>query len=361
MRSLRSRLALLAGLVLLAGLLAGCQTATLLADGRVLLIAGERAWIVDPIAGTRTPIDPPAEIRVAHSATLLPDGTVLLAGGATDEALLGSAELLRTDGVFVPTGALVTPRSLHTATLLADGTVLLAGGGQVSAEQNAPPLADAEIYDPASGTFRATGSLVVPRALHSATLLPDGSVIVIGGGSGDAVIDAVERYDPATGMFAAAGVLPEGRGVHTATLLPDGRILVAGGLRAKGSGDDVENVPAASTFLYDPATGTSVSGPRLGAPRAGHTATLLPDGRVLITGGVDADSEGRASAEILDPVAGTVTETDALPKPLAFHAAVALPDGGVLITGIIQDADAASVVVIARYDPATGLFTRLDG
>lgn len=312
MRSLRSRLALLVGLVLLAGLLAGCQTATLLADGRVLLVAGERAWIIDPVAGTRTSIDPPAEVRVAHTATLLPDGTVLLAGGA-----------------------------------------------RASAEEDTPPIGSAEIYDTATGTFRETGSLVVPRGLHTATLLPDGSVLLIGGGSGNAVIDAVERYDPATGAFTAAGTLPEGRGAHTATLLPDGRVLIAGGLRPRGDGPDAENVPAATTVLYDPATGTSVPGPRLGAPRAGHTATLLPDGRVLVAGGMDADSEARKTAEIVDPVAGTVTETGALPKPLAFHSAVGLPDGSVLVTGLIQGETEEAALVIARYDPAAGTFTRL--
>ena len=149
------------------------------------------------------------------------------------------------------------------------------------------------------------------------------------------------RLAIAAGLLLVAGLVA---GCQTATLLADGRVLLIAGEAA---------------WIIDPVAGTRTPIDPPAEVRAAHTATLLPDGRVLFTGGIDADSEGQASAEILDPVAGTVTETDALPKPLAFHAAVALPDGGVLVTGIIQDADAESVVVIARYDPATGTFATL--
>ena len=230
------RSAAVAAALLLAGVLAGCQSLTLLPDGRALVIAGGRAELIDPVAGTRTVLPAPGTARIAHSATLLPDGRVLLAGGMDQDAPLRSAELLAADGSgFTPTGDLVEPRSLQTATLLPDGTVLLVAGGTISQDQDVPPLASAEIYDPATGVFRSAGSLAQGRILHTATLAPDGGVVIIGGSGGRLFLAPIERYDPVTGTFSVIGELPKGRAAHSATLLADGRILVAGGMEDRKS------------------------------------------------------------------------------------------------------------------------------
>ncbi len=360
------RPAAIAAVLLLAGTLAGCQTLTLLPDGRALVIAGARAELIDPVAGTRTVLPAPAVARLAHSATLLADGRVLLAGGADENAPLGSAELLAADASgFSPTGDLAEARSLHTATLLTDGSVLLVGGGQVSQDQEVPPLASAERYDPASGTFTATGSLAGGRILHTATLAADGGVVIIGGSGGRLFLAPIERYDPAAGTFSVIGELPKGRAAHTATLLPDGRILVAGGLEIVGKvkkGEDPDNIAIASTLLVDPVAGTVTEGPAMGTARAGHVAAALEDGRVLIAGGVNADSEEIRSAEIYDPATGTFSETGRLTAPRTTASASLLPDGRILVVGLIQGETEDEMAIAAEiYDPATGTFTALDG
>ena len=144
---------------------------------------------------------------------------------------------------FEDTGNLVTARFFHTATLLPNGKVLVAGG-----LHDGSTLASAELYDPASGTWTATGSLATARDHHTATLLPNGKVLVAGGFDGSVALASAELYDPASGTWTATGSLATARYGHTATLLPNGKVLVAGGLTDSGS--------LASAELYDPASGT---------------------------------------------------------------------------------------------------------
>ena len=233
------------------------------------------------------------DLQVRHlgtgNGTLLSDGRVLLTGGGLpgiDETeLYDPASRIWTKGS--PMG---TARRLHTATLLHDGRVLIAGGfvccvveGQTASETSS---ASAELYDPATGTFTPTGSMAVARALHQATLLPDGRVLVSGGFGTDPSSPRVpgpehaEVYDPATGTFAAAGDLQIGRSLHSAILLTDGRVLVVGGVAQLG---DRAAVP--QTELYDRATNTWNPGPTLQAAWLSATATLLGNGKVLVFGG----------------------------------------------------------------------------
>jgi hypothetical protein len=143
---------------------------------------------------------------------------------------------------------MVTPRTDFTATLLPDGKVLVAGGLHSGVQAAAAELAAAELYDPGSGSWTATASLVTPRTGHAATLLPDGKVLVAGGYGGNGALASAELYDPGSGSWTAAGSMVTPRQSHTATLLPDGKVLVAGGFGAEA--------PVVTAELYDPGSAT---------------------------------------------------------------------------------------------------------
>ena len=218
--------------------------------------------------------------RGDHTATLLANGKVLIAGGADQDPIgtgLASAELYDpSTGTFTQTGSMAVGCVLHTATLLQNGKVLIVGGALSS---RLDPVATAEVYDPATGTFTMTGAMATAREQHTATLLADGRVLIVGGttstGTGDLHRTAtVEVYEPSTGSFSVTGSMAEARTLHTAMLLQNGKVLVAGG----GDEDSTAEV-------YDPATGSfSITG-GMEIGRSGHTATLLPNGSVLIAGG----------------------------------------------------------------------------
>jgi prolyl-tRNA editing enzyme YbaK/EbsC (Cys-tRNA(Pro) deacylase) len=256
--------------------------------------------------------------RIYHTATLLSDGRVLVAGGGDGQgSAFAESELYDPKtGTFSATAEMTTPRSGQTATLLPDGRVLVAGGKDAS--MGNVSLASAELYDAKTGTFTPTGAMATPRIFHTATLLSDGRVLMAGGANGSA-----ELYDPKTGTFTPTGALATPRTFHTATLLSDGRVLMAGGTSTMPSAEQI--VPPAE--VYDPKTGTFSLTGSMTTERRFHTATLLRDGRVLIAGGVVA------SAELYDPKSGTFTPTGSLTVARSSSTATLLPDGGVLIVG----------------------------
>jgi hypothetical protein len=263
------------------------HTATLLNDGRVLVTGGgSTSEIYDPTSGTFTSTASMSESRLGSTATLLQDGTVLVAGGSND----GTAEIYNpANGVFGTPINMNAARSYHTATLLSSGQVLLAGG-EDSSSANVPTLASAEIYDPASQTFAATGSLTTSRELHTATLLV-GSVYAIGGRSGSSAgytfLNSAESFT-GSGFSVLANTLNTARTTHTATLLQNGSVLIAGGFGSGGA------LPSAELFNSG-TQGFSVT-PSLETGRYFHTATLLNDGTVLVTGGIK--SAALSSAEL---------------------------------------------------------------
>jgi Galactose oxidase, central domain/Kelch motif len=329
--------------------------------------------------------------RTSHTATLLPDGRVLVAGGRAlsntgANVLLDSTELYDpVSGQWSVTGSLVKPRVLHTATLLANGQVLVVGGNTSPAPPNFGRDNTAEVYDPASGTWVLTGSMGTVRSGHTATLLQDGRVLVAGGFNTDDSVKTAELYDPATGAWTPTGDLNVARYGHTATLLPDGSVLIA-----KGSNDGDLASTLSSAERYDPTSGTwnliddptdysSVLhsatplsdgrvlftggypgndgqdfGPRtlalsqffdpvtdmwemvgnLNEARDGHTATLLPDGKLLVAGGFDWNLRIYVrSTELYDPVSATWMTAASLGTARSGHTATLLPDGTVLVAG----------------------------
>jgi len=302
-----------------------------------------------PTAGSFTATGDLATPRAHHTATLLPSGKVLVAGGLTYAAgLVPTASMETYDpaaGAFAPAAAMGTPRYAHTATLLQDGSVLLAGGMGGSA------LASAERYDPASGAVSPLGSMATPRSNHTAALLtvgPDaGKVLVIGGeDAAGAPLASMEVFDPAAGTFTLCpAVLAGGRARHTATVLEDGRVVIAGGQAS------------AKVEVYDPATRTlAVAGSMLQA-RSAHTATLLPGSRLLLAGGHASGALAGNEVCDLSQAAPTFTAAQAMGVPRRDQTATLLPGGAVLITGGSPAAGGSTVTEQAElFDPARMTF-----
>lgn len=259
------------------------------------------------------------------------------------------AQALAGVGKWRTTGAMAEPRTMHTATLLSDGTVLVAGGESDPCAGGCPGLASAELYDPDSSTWRATGSMTTTRYQHTATRLLDGSVLATGGftRAADGVQGSAELYDHASGAWRATAAMSTPRVNHTATLLPDGRVLVVGGAASCSTGCR----GLASAELYDPATGSWQPTGSLGTARFNHTATLLPDGRVLVAGGASAPIDWLASAELYDPATGTWQPTGSMAAARNGHTDALLSGGTVVVVGGVDERE---VVQTERYDPATG-------
>jgi hypothetical protein len=214
---------------------------------------------------------------------------------------------------------------------LEDGRVLVAGG------EADGPLAAAEVYDPATGRFSATGPMTRPRSFGTtATRLDDGRVLVVGGGA--EVGASAELYDPTTGTFTPTGDMLTARGgFHSATRLDDGLVLLVGGLVPDPDDPTLGATATAAAEVYDPATGTFAAVGSMAQPRFLHAASILPDGRVLVAGGSDAlHSTGEpspiATAELFDPSTGTFSPTGSLRHPRLWPVAAAT-DRRVIVLG----------------------------
>ena len=254
------------------------------------------------------------------------------------------------------TGSMGAQRAFHTATVLNNGEVLVVGGRN----RILYGLGTAELYNPATGTFSPTGNLNNRRAQHTATLLQNGRVLVAGGtytvfsnsGTQTFCLASAELYDPATGTFALTGSMHEQRwgGLYTdftATLLGDGRVLIAGGSNSSGF------ISAAE--LYDPSTGTFRLTGNLNTPRLGHTSTLLPTGEVLIAGGVSSAGTYLTSAELFNPATGAFTFTGSMKTARELFTATLLNNGQVLVAGGQNSNFIFPYISTAElYNPQTG-------
>ena len=282
-----------------------------------------------------TTTGPMTAARDGATATLLPDGLVLVAGGSN----LNSAELFNpATGTFRATGNMNIARTHHTATLLPNGTVLVAGGSVPHQPTDTGPLATdtAELYNPATGIFTPAGRMTSARYYHTATLLPTGQVLEAGGSIGTGRLTSAELFDPATGGFTGTGGMATGRTSAAATLLPDGSVLVAGGSPYPASG-----TPYPSAEVYVPAARSFHATGSMTAMRSGATATVLSSGRVLLAGG------SPAVAELYDPTTGTFSASGSLSVARSGAAAAVLPNGTVLVAGGSGSSSAE------LYDPDT--------
>ena len=329
------------------------HTAALLLDGKVLIAGGETydearsAELYDPQTGTFAPTGSMATTHVLGTATPLLDGRVLFVGGwelikggnwetfnPGNRTLSASAELYDPKtGTFARTGSPARACYFHSATRLLDGRVLIAGGSLGANDNpNATATATAEIFAPATGKFSPTGSMTTPRWCHSATLLKDGRVLMLGSGEDS----SAELYDPAKGKFSRVGSMKNLLNLNMATLLRDGRVLIV------GWGDQATSPMWSAAEIYDPATGkfaptgsmihpSNIMGP-IGDVRT--SATLLADGRVMVPDVGPEGSEGEfGSVEFYDPTTGKFTTGPQMIRYRSGFTETLLPDGRVLFTG----------------------------
>jgi hypothetical protein len=340
----------------------GLHTATLLPNNKVLVAYGSNSStyteaagyvgissieVYDPGTGTFTEIFGDDGLGIfGHTATLLPNGKVLLAGGFINDVWddyfdsvsnNGAGLYDSATGALSDTGNMTANRGGHTATLLATGKVLIAGGADT--DPTGTGQTSAELYDPGTSTFTQTGSMTVGRYLHTATLLQNGKVLIVGGvltSKSDPVATA-EIYDPATGIFTMTGAMATAREQHTATLLADGRVLIVGGTTSPPASltsawlatGTVDLQGTATAEIYDPSTGLFSGTGSMAAARTFHTATLLPNGTVLIAGGGNENS----TAEVYDPATGAFSITGGMEIGRSGHTATLLPNGSVLVAG----------------------------
>jgi len=343
------------------------HTTTLLPNGKILIAGGgdgadggdgnilATALLYDPATGMFTPTGDMNAHRMWHTATLMQNGKVLIAGGfGNSPARQSSCEIYDpATGQFTLTGNMTTVRHQATATLLANGKVLIAGGHGPSSTIATPT----ELYDPASGTFSATGAMTQVRAAHSAVLLPDGRVLIAGGTTASTyyATNSAEIYDPASGKFSATGSMNNARVLFTATLIANGKVLITGGINNTGQ-------TLTSAELYDSITGTFTATTNMQAARDHHTSTLLPNGKVYIAGG------NGSGADIYDPVTEQFSATASLITARVYHTSTLLPDGRVLLvggengSGHINSAElftyvSPTVTTTGSMNAARGLFT----
>ena len=331
------------------------HTATLLLNGKVLIAggmsAGATAELYDPATRTFTRTGDMTLSRARHTATLLADGRVLIVGG---DSAGNTAELYDpSTAAFTRTGDLVVPRMAFTATLLKNGEVLITSGYDPSARPRFtfPPLASAELYDPTTGTFRLTGNMAAGRGIHRAVLLPSGKVAIFGSYDLNMTHSFTsELYDPNTGTFSLTNAQANHHFDTPATLLTDGTVLFSGGNgELSTTGEDTAEI-------YEPASDTFFSAGRMTIPRFDHSSTLLSDGKVLIAGsqrtGIDGGS-AISSAEVYDSATRAFAPTGHMISSRFGHTATLLTDGTALIAGGVANRAGAPGRSAETYSPAS--------
>jgi hypothetical protein len=304
--------------------------------------------------------DDMVDARDPFTATVLPNGSVLVLGGFGSLGIAQNTwDLYDPTGTHLGNGLMLGARANHTATLLNNGTVLIAGG----VDDSGAAIATAELYHPATGTFTQTGPLRLPRYLHTATLLQDGTVLMVGGEQ-DGV---TELYDPVSAQFSDSCSLTYPRDSHTATLLSDGRVLIAGGEQPPSTGFPLRpadpsnpNSVDKTVEIYDPVQHQCLDSASavlrgLTYGRYGHTATTLNDGTVLLAGGIDETGNAAGTAELYYPGSGFGLINNLNPAR-AYHTATLLGNGMVLLAGGLASSQTPTDSLLL-YDPVLGIFS----
>jgi hypothetical protein len=352
-----------------------------LRDGRVLICGGtatgevggvlSSAELYDPVARTFTPTGAMTVPRSGQTITMLRDGRVLLTGGVQNAGFrseLSSAEIYNSGaGTFSATGSMSVPREGHTATMLRDGRVLIAGGS----DNGIHTLDSAEIYDPSSGTFSRTGHLHQPRVAHVAAILGTGKVLIAGGGRGGMPggyisYDTAEMYDPATRKFTAVRAHMKSDRVGAAAVkLNDGRVLIVGGKSGRMMTSRLRNIasltPLNTAEIYDPESGTFIRTGDMSAPHYLATATMLDNGNVLVVGGWTIRGPivvGMRDAEIYLAETNAFSHVGQTNVARLTNTATLLNDGEVLIAGGVAD-KALITAAVEFYSPKQHRFLML--
>src|SRR5215471_6556425 len=324
------------------------HTATLLKDGRVLIVGGggdDTVELFDPTSAAFSFTGSLVTSRSRASATLLSDGRVLIAGGLGLTAgpdgflpLLDTAEIYDpSTGKFSATGNMQQARWNHVATLLNDGRVLITGGrkGHICS------TASAELFDPTTGTFSSVGFMLSDRVGHTATLLATGEVLVVGGWNGCAPDSSddppwdplfAELFEPTSKSFRGSGNMSTTRTGHSAVRLPDGKVFVLGGIPTVQNLHEQPPNPSYAE-LYDPTTHTFSPVADITILQAGYTATLLNSGIVLVVGGTNAAGKALADVQLLNPTSAALSSAGSLSHARVGHTATLLRDGRILVTG----------------------------
>lgn len=310
-------------------------------------------------SGTWSPAGSVRTARDGHTATLLPNGSIVVAGGENNNQALASTEVY-SQGSWKYSGNLNVARANASAVLLPNGSILVAGGCTGGCLSSA--TASAEIYNPISGAWTKTGSMAKARTYFSLLLLPSGSVMALGGCTGlnangcSGVTAAAEIYNPSTGKWSSTGAMNAARGSLTATLLPNGKVLAAGGINGADN-------PIPSAELYDLATGKWTITGKMNVARDEHTAVLLATGNVLVAGGENLSGVSTVKAEIYNPGTGKWTLTGSMHTSRLEHTMTLLMNGNVLVAGgTRQTLSGQSVLSSAEiYNPGSGLWAVTGG
>ncbi len=311
-----------------------------LQNGKILLVGGYNginfslvsADLYNPATGLWSATGNMNVGRIGHTATLLNDGRVLVTGGFSQNSspdVVTSAEIYNpATGQWTTVASMYLARYSHTATLLGNGKVLIVGGfapGSYTTET--------EIYDPVADTWTVVTSMTAGRGEHTATLLQDGRVLVAGGYDGGQT-NAAEIYDYTNDTWTTVGNLNVGRTLHSAVTLLDGRVLIAGGRTNTAE-------------IFNPATNIWSFAPSMSITRKGYPLILLDDGRAMALGG-NSESEVFAQTEIYDPVSNTWTAGNSMTVPRVLHAGVKLVNGEILIAGGLNNGgglDSSEIVI----------------
>jgi N-acetylneuraminic acid mutarotase len=338
-------------------------TSVTLPDGRFMVIGGSTGasslnalstvYVFDPASGKWSRATGLLQPRAYAVSAVLGDGSVLVAGGSHNGQPIDTAErYFPSSGVWIAAGRLNLPRTHATLTLLRDGRAFIAGGG-IEGGPTYYSSASTEIYNPKTNDWTIAAPMAVARALHTATMLSDGEVLIAGGADiwhGDVghVTTSVQIYNPVNGKWRDAAPLAHSLYIHGATGLKDGRVLVAGGWWLTENSDPSH----AEAQIYDPARNAWTPTGSLNTARAYDMLVTLPDGRVVAIGGVDPKYKTLATCELYDPDTGAWTFTGPLPWAAFGGAYGLLPDGRVMLAGGSLDMasrhlSAASAIYVA--------------